>query len=431
MDAKDSFGIGDRNEQILASLLFSQNDVLEDVLNNLHEIDERFTSFLQKRIDETRDIEERSGLVSLLQTITVVLDRVKEVQGTDMQETPVQQEELTIDQLKQRMQEVQMGSEMAAQESKKSPMSFSVQADKKASFQKILERFLGLTDAALVEAVKFNYELCDYEFMEMLAAEAQSCFAEGADEEGKQYQELAVAINAEMVSRLGSAQDRLQKILSKKGVKMMESEVVAMVRRGEVDEALVLLIEVNIQQAEKAGVKQAADVLRILLKRVIEERERKLPDEQRLLRALLRQTDSEKRKELLYEAFKPMKSMNSETGAFTEGAPLISPPSFINVARQFITNFGNVDGFDIMGQALAIIDEAEVVATELYGEGMTAKQHQKFIFDKQTISVWDLGDYEDAAMMSGEEVPWRNDKYDQLGPEDVVGERVKKIGGSE
>ena len=33
--------------------------------------------------------------------------------------------------------------------------------------------------------------------------------------------------------------------------------------------------------------------------------------------------------------------------------------------------------------------------------------------------------------MSGEEVPWRNDKYDQKNPEDVIGERVQRIGGEQ
>jgi len=37
----------------------------------------------------------------------------------------------------------------------------------------------------------------------------------------------------------------------------------------------------------------------------------------------------------------------------------------------------------------------------------------------------------DQATLSGEEIPWRNDKWDNMNPEDVVGERVKKIGGED
>mmetsp|Transcript_38609 Transcript_38609/g.39296 ORF Transcript_38609/g.39296 Transcript_38609/m.39296 type:complete len:88 (+) Transcript_38609:2021-2284(+) len=82
-----------------------------------------------------------------------------------------------------------------------------------------------------------------------------------------------------------------------------------------------------------------------------------------------------------------------------------------------------------MGRAQAIIDEAQVVATELYGEGMTAREQQKLMFEKNTLSVWDLAKYEEEAMMLGEDVPWRNDAYDDKNPEDVIGERVRKIGG--
>lgn len=50
--------------------------------------------------------------------------------------------------------------------------------------------------------------------------------------------------------------------------------------RGEVDEALVLLIEANTQQAQQAGATQVAEVLTKLSKRIQEEKERKLPEEQ-------------------------------------------------------------------------------------------------------------------------------------------------------
>jgi hypothetical protein len=278
--------------------------------------------------------------------------------------------------------------------------------------------------------VEENYELCDYEFMSMLKSEVDACYAEGADIEAKQYEEIQVMVNQIMVKRIGGAQDRLQRILSKRTPPAMESEVVAMVRKGEVDEALLLLIEVNMQQAEQAGASQAAEVLRKLSRRIVDEQDRKLPDEQRLLRALMRIDDKEKRKGLLYDAFKPSKSM-SEEGGFVEGPPLISPPMFINCVRQFITNFGNLDSFDLMGKAQGIIDDAQLVATELYGAGMSPREQQKMMYEKKTISVWDLANYEDMALMSGEEVPWRNDKWDQKNAEDVLGERVRRIGGGD
>ena len=46
-----------------------------------------------------------------------------------------------------------------------------------------------------------------------------------------------------MVSSITSAQKKLEIILSKHSIQAMEAEIVAMVKRGEVDEGLVLLIE--------------------------------------------------------------------------------------------------------------------------------------------------------------------------------------------
>ena len=56
----------------------------------------------------------------------------------------------------------------------------------------------------------------------------------------------------------------------------MEAEIITMARKGEVDEALILLLEANAQQAEKAGAAGPAEVLRKLIKKASEEREKKL-----------------------------------------------------------------------------------------------------------------------------------------------------------
>ena len=426
--------VGDRNERILAALMFSQRDILEDVLNNLHEIDERFVEYLDEKIATCDDIEERVALSSLKDTVVIVLEKVNEVQGTDYDDVNQKEEELEIGQLRQRMQEVQMGVELSPNEvtgSSNINKVFEVQTDKKDSFLSILDRFVNRpVGQSIEECVEENYELADYEFMEMLKNEITTCLNEGADIEAEQYTEILSTITATMAKRIGSAQERLQNILSKGHPKAMESEIVAMARKNEIDEALVLLMEANMQQAEQAGAagEGAVQVLKALINRANGEREKGLPDEQRLLRALLKNEISEERKGLLYEAFKPVKSMNEE-GEFEEGDPLIKPPMFIRVVRQFIRSFGNVDSFNIMGRAQTIVAEAQEVATELYGEGMSTREQQMMMWDKKTVSVWDLGNFEEQAMMSGEEIPWSNDKYDNMSPEEVLGERVRKVGG--
>lgn len=351
-------------------------------------------------------MEERIGLGSLLDTVSNVLERVKEVQGDGDVES--RDEELSLDQVKQRMKEVQSGQVIIDEAGR--PVNqfgaFNVGQDKKDSFQSILKRFQVTTETySLEDAVEEHYDLCDYEFMGMLKSEVDACYAEGADVEAKEYETLLETVNKVMVKRIGGAQDRLKRIFDKRTLPAMESEVVAMVRRNEVDEALILLLEANTQQAEGAGAVQAVEVLKRLTKRIAEEKDRKLPEEQKLLRALMRIGDTEERKGLLSEAFKASKIIG-EGGGFEDGPPLISPPMFINVVRQFIQSFGNIDGFNIMERALAVIDEAQIVATDLYGVGMTKRQQQQMMFEKKSISVWDLANYEEKSLMSGEEVPW-------------------------
>ena len=92
-------------------------------------------------------------------------------------------------------------------------------------------------------------------------------------------------------------------------------------------------MDANQQQAAVAGAAPVAEVFRRLIARANEQRERNLPDEQKLLRSLMRLDSSEERKGLLFAAFKPTKSM-AEDGGFVEGPPLIAPPAFIGYAMH-------------------------------------------------------------------------------------------------
>ena len=143
-------------------------------------------SFLQNKIDASKDMEERIGLGSLLDTVSNVLERVKEVQGDGAADT--QDEELNLEQVKLRMKEVQAGQVIIDEAGR--PVNkigaFAVATDKKDSFQLVLKRFQGTTETyTLDDAVEEHYDLCDYEFMGMLKSEIDACYAEGADVEAK------------------------------------------------------------------------------------------------------------------------------------------------------------------------------------------------------------------------------------------------------
>lgn len=60
--------------------------------------------------------------------------------------------------------------------------------------------------------------------------------------------------------------------------------------------------------------------------------------------------------------------------------PEVPPPDFINCCKAVLLNFGNLnideERGDLATQIKLIASEAEVVATRIYGQGMTAKEQQ-------------------------------------------------------
>lgn len=76
--------------------------VCRDWYPQLHVIDDAFTKYLENKIDQSKDLEERAALSSLLGTITSVLERVREAESEGSVDEAEQ--ELTVEQVRQRMQ---------------------------------------------------------------------------------------------------------------------------------------------------------------------------------------------------------------------------------------------------------------------------------------------------------------------------------------
>jgi len=140
--------------------MFSTNDILEDVLNNviysvslflhnylqtiyiqLHEINDDFVQFLQDKIDVSKDMDERVGLSSLKETISSVLLKVREMEK-EQEALNMKDEELSMDQVKMRMKEIQAGQESGEDTTKGRNFGvFAVKEDKKETFRIVLQRF--------------------------------------------------------------------------------------------------------------------------------------------------------------------------------------------------------------------------------------------------------------------------------------------------
>lgn len=72
-----------------------------------------------------------------------------------------------------------------------------------------------------------------------------------------------------------------------------------------------------------------------------------------------------------------------------------------------------------------IASEAEIVATRIYGKGMSPREQQDKAFKETTTSIFDLEQMELQAMSNGEEVPWSSGKDDD---EEMLGSLFDKDG---
>ena len=92
--------------------------------------------------------------------------------------------------------------------------------------------------------------------------------------------------------------------------------------------------------------------------------------------------------------------------------PEVPPPDFIKCCKAVLLNFGNLnideERGDLSVQIKRIASEAEVVATRIYGKGMTQREQQDRAWKEQTTSIFDLEQLEIEAERRGESAPWSN-----------------------
>lgn len=113
--------------------------------------------------------------------------------------------------------------------------------------------------------------------------------------------------------------------------------------------------------------------------------------------------------------------------------PEVPPPDFINACKAVLLNFGNLssddDRGDLASRIKQIANEAEVVATRIYGKGMSLREQQDRMWKEQTTSIFDLETLEIDAEQRGETAPWANENNDDILPGfDASGKM--KIGGT-
>jgi len=284
------------------------------------------------------------------------------------------------------------------------------------------------TEKSVKSEISTNYAMVDYGFLQRL----DELIATGGDDLPR-LEEIKEACNAEMASRMQQAAEALKEVLTSPTPVIMEGKIAGLARQGRIDNAMVELLEANLQQAQAAGEagKGAVAVMTKLQQRVQTELDAKLSPPVALLRQLLRMDDALAREALLREKMAPKKVSNivltTDTGAEQEPektTPDVPPKAVAEAIAEMKSRFGNVDeNYDtgFVQRLEQIADEAETVALDLAGgKEMSSKQQQDMMWERGTVSVWDLEAVEEEAHQDGNFAMWEQEAQDQMARQDAA-----------
>lgn len=442
-------------EMFLGQLVFSSNDPRIDIMENYDLCaDAKWITWLERKISGTRDVEERSALRDLLEMIVDVKKRT-ELSRAAEERSAREAEEGERNRIVAVEAEMERGKSLSgadvlrraaavdsagvnaalvrendrAASAKQSFYEKNLTPEIRSSYADMCSRVLppyraGDTPSSVVFN---NYDQFDAQFIKVLNERAMNGDADS--------QAVLDALAIEQQKRVVDATDKLKEVLSKGDPMRMEGAIVKLAREGRIDESFLLLLEANADQARAAGATGPADLMMKLRRRAMAEKDKQSATKEiKLLRQLLREPDSNKREQLLTDAFTPKEALivpgtavnaaraiDGEAPDEEKPVPEVPPPDFINCCKAVLLNFGNLnideERGDLSVQIKRIASEAEVVATRIYGKGMTQREQQDRAWKEQTTSIFDLEQLEIEAERRGETAPWSNpDAGDDLIP---------------
>lgn len=268
-----------------------------------------------------------------------------------------------------------------------------------------------------------NYDRFDAQLVKVLNMKVST-------EDDQDSVALLEALAEEQSKRIGQATEQLKAVLSLGEPMRMEGLIVKFAREGKIDESFLLLLEANETQARDAGANGPAELMKRLRKRAVEEKDKQASSKEIvLIRKLLRADDANEREAILVDAFTPRdaflvtgspenaaKALDGEIMEQEKPMPDVPPPDFIDACKAVLLNFGNLSYDDERGDLASRIkqmaSEAEVVATRIYGQGMSLRDQQDRAWKEQTTSIFDLEQMELEAESRGESAPWTNPDAD-------------------
>lgn len=437
-------------EVMLAELVFSTNDPRVDIVNKFDLVtDPPFLEWLDTKVDTSNDPQERIALRDLYEMILDVKTKV-EVNALAEERAAQEAEQAEQERIASAEQAAEEGRAMSNAEVLKKAVAIDAAAaedgvDKsktqekttfldsditpeiRLSYESLLKKVLppykaGDTPASIVFN---NYEQFDAQLVKLLTEQANDGNADS--------KALLEALAVEQQKRITAAAEALKQVLSTGDPMRMEGAIVKMAREGKIDEPFLLLLQANEQQAAAAGAAGPEQLMARLRKRAMEEKDKQMASKEiRLIRQLLREDDAAAREKILEEAFTPKaallvpgtaenarKAVDGEAPDEEKPMPEVPPPDFISACKAVMLNFGNLgmgeeQGVDLAARIKKIAAEAEVVATRIYGKGMSLREQQDRAWKDESTSVFDLERMEIEAERMGEQAPWTDPNADDF-----------------
>lgn len=367
------------NEILLAELRFSDPARLPALIQNNHEqLDEGFYQLIENKINDSEDMEERETLKALRDAITDVMRQLYEASVSAQADVQPDGD-----------QPVQIASDTSVAE---------------ASYDEFINKMANSKDnadpAALKRAVEVSYDRVDLRLLERLNERITS-----NDSMASALIELRDTITTTMNERISAAMESLKSVLGVSDPITMRKKVDTLARQGKVDDAFILLLQANTEQAEKAGAEQAMKALKLVLDHASLVKDIVLDAEVRLIRSLLRTKDPQARIDMLKESFTPQGSVELMDGSSSTGVQ-VDGKKFVQALRKLIEDFGNVDESFVL-QLSKIGEESEGVARKLFDmEGKDVHDLQEEAFHKRSVSIWDLEKIEMEETAMGQQAAW-------------------------
>lgn len=371
----------DDHEILLAEMRFSDPAKLPAVIeNNLDQLNDDFYQFLEEKISGSSEIEERHTLRALQEAVTDVMKQLIDSIPSD---------------------EAKEGTE------KDSAPSIDVNAETdiaSATYDELIDEIMSArapsNPKALKAAVNSAYLRIDLRMLERL----NERISKGKSDKAALI-ELRDVISLIMNERVQAAGKSVSMVLSAPNPDEMRKQINDLSRQGKVDDAFILLMQANLEQAKKAKVRPAVHVLSFALDHAQKLKDVQLEPEIRLIRALLRTEDADTRVKILTKGFTPGKSVTFLDGTPTSGMR-VDGKKFVAALRRIIEDFGNVDK-DFVLRVSKIGEESEAVARKLYNmEDKDVKDLQNEAFHKRSVSVWDLEKLEVQEKVEGKSAAW-------------------------